>query len=228
MPIADQVTLVDNITLAMHTVLQRLARRSALRSCCTTCSSTPSTRSPPSSAVARLHAGNWRAAPKGPAVSTGDGPVLGGASVHRQLSERFIEACSGGDLEGLLALLDPAVQGTGDVVSGVLVGATHIVLGDLALPGAAAAPTLVHLPVGGRVGIVALRDRGPGPRRLKVDNGLVVHRDALAGLALGGGQHGARAALSGQGGDGPRAAVAGWARSGGTWPRRVRRQPASF
>ena len=44
-------------------------------------------------------------------------------AVHRQLSERFIEACSGGDLEGLLALLDPAVRGTGDVVSGVLVGA---------------------------------------------------------------------------------------------------------
>ena len=118
-------------------------------------------------------------------------------AAHRQLSERFIEACSGGDLEGLLALLDPAVQGTGDVVSGVLVGATHIAPAILRYLGPPAAPTLVHLPVGGRVGIVALRDRRVlALVVLKVDNGLVVHIDALAGRPSCGGQHGARAALS--------------------------------
>ena len=73
----------------------------------------------------------------------------------------------------------------------------------------------MHLPVGGRVGIVALRDR----RVLAlvvftVDNGLVAHIEALAGPACGG-QHGARAALRAAGAcPRPRAAVA---RLGHVW-----------
>jgi len=74
------------------------------------------------------------------------------------------------------------VQGTGDVVSGVLAGANRVAPVILGYLGPPAAPTLVHLPVGGRVGIVALRDRRVlALIVLKVDNGLVVHIDALAG-----------------------------------------------
>jgi hypothetical protein len=43
-------------------------------------------------------------------------------------------------------------------------------------------PTLLHLPVGDRIGIVALRDHHVlALVLLTIDNGLVVHVDALAG-----------------------------------------------
>jgi len=56
--------------------------------------------------------------------ATGRFPV--DSALHRQVSERFIEACTGGDLEGLLVLLDPAVEGEGDTVPGVAVGADEV------------------------------------------------------------------------------------------------------
>lgn len=180
---AGQVTLVDNVTLAMHTVLQRLSpaeRTSFVLHDVFQYSfgevATIVGRRPAS--CRQLASRARRALRSGPATDR----FSVEPAVHRQLSERFIEACSGGDLEGVLALLDPAVQGTGDVVSGVLVGATHIAPAILRYLGPPAAPTLVHLPVGGRVGIVALRDRRVlALVVLKVDNGLVVHIDALAG-----------------------------------------------
>ena len=183
---AGQVTLVDNVTLAMHTVLQRLSpaeRTSFVLHDVFQYSfdevATIVGRSPAS--CRQLASRARRALRSEPATDR----FSVEPAAHRQLSERFIEACSGGDLEGLLALLDPAVQGTGDVVSGVLVGAAHIAPAILRYLGPPAAPTLVHLPVGGRVGIVALRDRRVlALVVLKVDNGLVVHIDALAGPAL--------------------------------------------
>lgn len=112
--------------------------------------------------------------------STGRFPV--GTGLHQQLSERFIAACTGGDLEGLLLLLDPTVDGEVDTVPGVVVGAANVAPGILRYLGPPTSPTLLHLPIGDRIGIVAL-----GERRvlalvlLTIDNGLVVHVDALAG-----------------------------------------------
>ena len=112
------------------------------------------------------------------------------SALQRQLSERFIEACTGGDLDGLLALLDPSVDGTGDVVPEVLVGSAAVAPGILRYLGPPASPTLLHLPVGDRVGIVAMRDhRVLALVLLTIDDGLVVHVDALAG-------EGPRAAVS--------------------------------
>jgi RNA polymerase sigma-70 factor (ECF subfamily) len=100
------------------------------------------------------------------------------------LSERFIDACTTGDLDDLLTLLDPAVEGAGDIVPGVVVGATAVAPGILRYLGPPASPTLLHLPVGDRIGIVALRDRRVlALVLLTIDNGLVVHVDALAGEA---------------------------------------------
>ena len=101
---------------------------------------------------------------------------------HRQISERFIDACTGGDLDGLLALLDPAVEGSGDVAAGVVVGAEEVARGTLRYLGPPASPRMLYLPVGDRIGIVAMRDgRVLALIVLKIENGLVVHIDALAG-----------------------------------------------
>jgi RNA polymerase sigma-70 factor (ECF subfamily) len=103
--------------------------------------------------------------------------------MHRQVSERFIEACTGGDLEALLALLDPAVEGAGDIVPTVVVGAANVGPGILTYLGPPASPALLHLPVGDRLGIVAMRDRCVLALVLLTINrdGLVVHVDAFAG-----------------------------------------------
>jgi RNA polymerase sigma-70 factor (ECF subfamily) len=104
------------------------------------------------------------------------------AALQHRVSERFIEACSGGDLDVLLALLDPEVDGVGDIVAGVQVGAAQVAPGILRYLGPPASPTLLHLPVGDRVGIVVIRDhRVLALVLLKIENGLVVHVDALAG-----------------------------------------------
>src|SRR5437899_2876809 len=80
------------------------------------------------------------------------------SALQRRISERFIAACSGGDLDGLLTLLDPAVDGAGDIAPAVVVGAANVAPGILRYLGPPASPTLLHLPVGDRIGIVALRD----------------------------------------------------------------------
>jgi RNA polymerase sigma-70 factor (ECF subfamily) len=120
--------------------------------------------------------------------STGRFPV--DSALQREVGERFIDACTGGDLEGLLALLDPAVDGAGDTVPGVVVGAAQVAPGILRYLGPPANPTLLHLPVGDRIGIVAMRSRRVlALVLLTLDNGLIVHVDALAG-------EGPRAAVS--------------------------------
>ncbi len=84
---------------------------------------------------------------------------------------------------------DPSVSGSGDVVSDVLIGAAEVTPQLLRYLGPPASPTLLHLPVGDRVAIVALRGRRVVALVvLTVDDGLIVDVDALAG-------------------DGPRAAV---------------------
>lgn len=180
---SSQVALVDNVTLAMHAVLGRLspAERTAFVLHDVFQYSFPDVgtivgRSPAacrqlaSRARRTLHAES----------STGRFPV--DSALQRRVSERFIEACSGGDLDGLLALLDPAVDGSGDTVPAVVVGAADVAPGILRYLGPPASPTLLHLPVGDRIGIVALRDRQVlALVLLTIDNGLVVHVDALAG-----------------------------------------------
>ena len=180
---SSSATLVDNITLAMHTLLERLspAERASFvlhdvfqypfQEVATIVGRSP--------ASCRQLASRARRSLKADSES---GRFSVDTALHEQLSERFIEACAGGDLQGLLALLDPAVAGTGDIVPGVVVGASEVAPGVLRYLGPPASPTLVHLPVGDRIGIVAMRGRRVlALVVLKIDNGLVVHIDALAG-----------------------------------------------
>jgi RNA polymerase sigma-70 factor (ECF subfamily) len=188
---SSQVTLVDNVTLAMHALLERLspAERTSFvlhdvfqyrfEEVATIVG-----RSPASCRQLASRARRTLQAESEPGRFSVD------SAQHRQLSERFIEACTGGDLERLLALLDPAVEGAGDIVPDVVVGAAEVAPGILRYLGPPASPTLIHLPVGDRVGIVAMRDhRVLALIVLKIENGLVVHVDALAGA-------GPRAAVS--------------------------------
>jgi RNA polymerase sigma-70 factor (ECF subfamily) len=188
---SGQVTLVDNVTLAMHALLERLspAERTSFvlhdvfqyrfEEVATIVG-----RSPASCRQLASRARRTLQAESDPGRFSVD------SAQHRQLSERFIEACTGGDLERLLALLDPAVEGAGDIVPEVVVGAAEVAPGILRYLGPPASPTLIHLPVGDRVGIVAMRDhRVLALIVLKIESGLVVHVDALAGA-------GPRAAVS--------------------------------
>jgi RNA polymerase sigma-70 factor (ECF subfamily) len=112
--------------------------------------------------------------------ATGRFPV--DAVLQRQVGERFIDACTGGDLETLLGLLDSAVEGASDTVPGVVVGAAEVAPGILRYLAPPASPRLLQVPAGHRIGIVAMRDRHVlALVLLTVENGLVVHIDALAG-----------------------------------------------
>jgi RNA polymerase sigma-70 factor (ECF subfamily) len=182
---SDHITLVDNVTLAMHALLARLspAERTAFvlhdvfqypfDEVATIVGRTP--------AASRQLASRARRTLRAEST-TGRFPV--DLALQRQVSERFIEACTGGDMDALLALLDPAVEGAGDTVPGVVVGATDVAPGILRYLGPPASPTLLHLPVGDRIGIVALRDhRVLALVLLTIEGGLVVHVHALAGQA---------------------------------------------
>lgn len=180
---ADRVTLVDDVTLAMHVVLERLspAERTSFvlhdvfqypfEDVATAVGRSPA-------ACRQLASRARRALRAEPAI--GRFPV--DVALHRQVSERFIAAAAGGDVDALVALLDPAVEGASDVVPGVVAGAADVAAGILRHLGPPTPPTLLHLPVGDRAGIVALRDhRAIALVLLTIENGLVAHVHALSG-----------------------------------------------
>jgi RNA polymerase sigma-70 factor (ECF subfamily) len=180
-----QITLVDNVTLAMHAVLERLtpAERTSfvLHDVFRYPFEEVATIVGRSPASCRQLASRARRTLK---AESATGRFSVDSAQHRELSDRFIDACTGGDLERLLTLLDPAVEGVGDTVPGVVVGATNVAPGILRYLGPPASPTLLYLPVGDRAGIVALRNhRVLALIVLKIENGLVSHVDALAGEA---------------------------------------------
>ncbi|HEY7135842.1 MAG TPA: sigma-70 family RNA polymerase sigma factor [Acidimicrobiia bacterium] len=88
-------------------------------------------------------------------------------AAHRELTERFIAACAGGDLGELMTLLDPDVSGeavlhgygtVGHVISGRDIVARRL----LEFFGPASGTTLVPVPIIGRPGFVAVDGGGVG------------------------------------------------------------------
>jgi RNA polymerase sigma-70 factor (ECF subfamily) len=180
---ADQVALVGNVTLAMHALLERLspAERTAfvLHDVFGYPFAEVATIVGRSPAACRQLASRARRALRADSA-TGRFPV--DVARQRRVSERFIEASAGGDLDALVALLDPDVEGASDLDPRVEDGAVAVAAGILRHFGPPASPTLLHLPVGDRVGIVALRDhRVLALVLLTVEDGLVAHVHALAG-----------------------------------------------
>lgn len=121
---ADQITLDDTVRMALHVMLQRLspAERTAFvlhdvfqlpfeEIADVVGRSVPACRQLASRA--RRHLGEDQG-PARFAVET---------TTEREVTERFITAASTGDLEGLLAVLDPDVAGQADFGTGVRLGA---------------------------------------------------------------------------------------------------------
>jgi RNA polymerase sigma-70 factor (ECF subfamily) len=100
---------------------------------------------------------------------------------QRVVTERFIAAVSTGDLDDLLAVLDPDVAGQADVggARGVLrpvVGRDRVARGALGYLGPDSHTTLLSLPTPGRPSFVALRDGGAvAVVTLTVRDGMVGH-----------------------------------------------------
>jgi RNA polymerase sigma-70 factor (ECF subfamily) len=180
---ANRVSLSDNITLALHTVLERLspAERTSfvLHDVFQYSFDEVATIVGRSSAACRQLASRAR---QTLAADTAAGRFSVETDVQRRVSERFIKACDGGDLDDLLTLLDPSVSGSGDVAPEVLVGAAQVAPQLLRYLGPPASPTLLHIPVGDRVGIVALHGhRVAAMVVLTIVDDLIVHMHALAG-----------------------------------------------
>lgn len=180
---SDQVALVENVTLAMHVVLDRLSPAERTSFVLHDVFQHPFDqiaaivgRSP---AACRQLASRAR---RTLAAETTVGRFTVDPAQQREISERFIEACAGGDLNGLLSLLDPAVDGDGDLAPETVVGSDEVAAGILRYLGPPASPSLLHLPVGDRIGIVLLVERKVRALvLLTVSDGRIVHVDALAG-----------------------------------------------
>jgi RNA polymerase sigma-70 factor (ECF subfamily) len=188
---ADQVALVDSVTLSMHVVLERLSPAERTSFVLHDVFQLPfeeiGTIVGRSTESCRQLASRARRSVR--AAAAGRRFVIDD-DVGRLVAERFIAACTDGDLDGLLAVLDPAVDGTGDVAGEHLVGADLVAPGILRYLGPAVGPTLLHVPVGERAGVVAVREgRVLALVVLTVGDGRVTHVEAFAGA-------GPRAALS--------------------------------
>lgn len=104
---------------------------------------------------------------------------------QRRVTDRFIDACANGDLERLLAVLDPDVAGDADLggTAGVrtVTGREPVASGLMRFLGPKSKTTLLSIPAGRDAGVVALRgDRVVTFAVLTVRDGLVVHIDAIA------------------------------------------------
>ena len=188
---ADHVALVDSVTLSMHVVLERLspAERTAfvLHDVFQLPFDEIGTIVGRRPEACRQLASRARRAVRATAIER---RFVLEHDAARIVAERFVVACTNGDLEGLLALLDPAVDGTGDVTGEHVVGAEHVAPGIMRYLGPAAGATLLHVPIDDRAGIVAMRDgRVLALVVLTVIDQRVAHIEALAGA-------GPRAALA--------------------------------
>jgi RNA polymerase sigma-70 factor (ECF subfamily) len=108
------------------------------------------------------------------------------AAQHR-LAERFIAACSGGDLNSLIALLDPDVAGdvdrgdAGPARRRPLIGPVKVAKGLLRLLGPDSHTVLVSMPVNGEPGVIALAGRRViAILVLTAPHGLITHIQAIA------------------------------------------------
>jgi RNA polymerase sigma-70 factor (ECF subfamily) len=104
-----------------------------------------------------------------------------GPTEQRRVAEGFIAACSTGDLDGLLALLDPEVSGQAEMGGRLgtvppVVGAPEVARRILVFLGPQSATTFLVLPTTGEATIVALRaGRVFGVITLRIEGGVVDH-----------------------------------------------------
>jgi RNA polymerase sigma-70 factor (ECF subfamily) len=181
---ADRITLDDNVRIALQLVLERL---------------TPAERTAfvlhdvfqyPFDEIAEIVGRTPVAcrqlaarARRTIAADAGSSRFRVESADQRRVTEQFIATCTTGDLDGLLAILDPDVAGWADLGGGVFrtdAGAAPVAAGVLRYLGPASSTTLLSLPAAGEAGVVALRgDRIVTIVTLTVRDGRIEHIDAL-------------------------------------------------
>ena len=161
---ADRVTLDDNVRLALLVMLQRLTAAERVVFVLHDIFGVPfdtvaTTVGRPAATCRQLAR---RARQK---IEDGQGGARFdvGAAEHRQVTEKFIAAAAGGDLDGLLAVLAPDAWGDVDLgpgdprARGVIHGAERVARNLLRFWGPHA--TLVSHPVGGEPALLGFRGR---------------------------------------------------------------------
>lgn len=159
---ADRVTLDDSVHLALLVVLQRLSPAERVvfvlhdifKMPFDTIAQTIGRSAPACRQLAR------RARQKIEDDSAPDRFDVGRAE-HRLVTEKFIAACTNGDLEGLLNVLDPDVWGDVDLGPGAPAPAANVGSATVArnLLSFWANATLVSYPVNGQPAVLAFVDR---------------------------------------------------------------------
>jgi RNA polymerase sigma-70 factor, ECF subfamily len=183
---ADRITLDDNVRIALHLVLERLspAERTAFV--------LHDVFQYPYDAIAEI-VGRTPAACRQLAsrarrtiTENVDGPrrFRVESAEQRLVTERFIAACTTGDLGGLLAILDPDVDGVADVGGSVgvitVTGPEDVAAAALRFLGPDSATTLLSLPADQEAGVVAVRDgRAVSLLALRVRHGRIHHIDGI-------------------------------------------------
>ena len=183
---ADRVTLDDNVRLALQLVLERL---------------TPPERTAfvlhdvfqyPFDAIAEVVGRSPAAcrqlasrARRTIAAETHPARFRVETSEQRLVTERFLAACATGDLDGLLAVLDPHVTGGADVGGrvGLVVqtGRDAVAAAAIRFLGPDSRTTLLTLGGGDETGIIAVRDGQLVTfLTITVQRGLIHHIDGIA------------------------------------------------
>jgi RNA polymerase sigma-70 factor (ECF subfamily) len=183
---ADRVTLDDSVRLALHEVLERLT--AAERTVFVLHDVFQYPFEAISEIVGRTPAACRQLASRARRAVRDDdrsARFVVEPAEQRRVTERFIAACAGGDLDGLLALLDPGVAGEADVGGRigvrVVTGRDAVAAGLLQFFGPNSQTTLLSLPAGRQARVVALRGgRVVTIATLTVRHGLVAHIDAVA------------------------------------------------
>jgi len=183
---ADRVTLDDEVRIALHLILERLT--AAERTVFVLHDVFQYPFEAISEIVGRTPAACRQLASRARRTiraDVGHPRFVVEPAEQRRLTERFIAACSSGDLEGLLALLDPDVGGDADIGGRVgvrtVIGRLPVAEGLLRFLGPKSKTTLLSLPAGTDAGVLALRgDRVVTFAVLTLRDGLVVHIDAVA------------------------------------------------
>jgi RNA polymerase sigma-70 factor, ECF subfamily len=182
---ADRVTLDDSVRIALHVVLERLspAERTAFvlhdvfqypfEEIAEIVGRTP--------AACRQLASRAR---RTISTDTGATRFRIEPAEHRRVTEQFIAACSTGDLDGLLSILDPDVAGEGDVGGAVgavsVTGSLTVARQVLRFLGPHSSTTLLSVPAGDDAGVVVLREgKVVTLVTLSVHDGRVDHIHAL-------------------------------------------------
>lgn len=178
---ADRVTLDDNVRIALQVVLERLTAAERTTFVLHDVFQYPFEsiaeivgRSP---AACRQLASRARRAIQADASST---RFAVEPAEQRQVTERFIAACTSGDIDALLEVLDPDVSGGADV-GATLFGRDDVAAGVLRYLGPDSATTVLSLPARDRAVLVVLRGERVGALlTLTIEGERIVHFDVIA------------------------------------------------